>query len=285
MLVERIRSGYAQMSAVEKRIADVILEDPVQATNSTLAHLAARAGVSEGSVINFAGRLGVGGFSALKIALARETHTGFSFGGVTEEDTPLSAFRKTAGNTADAVQRTARAIQNGPLEQAAALLASARRTDIFGAGDSALIAQDAYFHFMRAGLPAYAITDYLTFSIDAAQLDENCVALAVSHSGQTAEIVDAMELAKRRGAATICVTSYGDSRLARLCQAALVTASSEAERRQEAVAARLTHMMVLDALCAYLSARRGSRAVEREDAAEQYLSRRRYPRQNGGERG
>ena len=39
MLVERIRSGYAQMSAVEKRIADVILEDPVQVTNSTLAQI------------------------------------------------------------------------------------------------------------------------------------------------------------------------------------------------------------------------------------------------------
>ena len=265
------------MSAVEKRIADAILEDPVQVTNSTLAHLAVRAGVSEGSVINFAGRMGVGGFSALKIALARETHTGFSFGGVTEKDTPQAAFRKTAGNTADAIRRTVQAIQKKSLEQAAAL-ASARRIDIFGAGDSALIAQDAYFHFMRAGLPAYAITDYLTYSIDAAQLDEGCAALAVSHSGQTAEIVDAMELAKRRGAATICVTSYGDSRLAGLCQVALVTASSEAERHQEAVAARLTHMLVLDALCAYLSARRGSRAVEREDAAEQYLSRRRYPR-------
>lgn len=279
MLLERIHSGYPQMSAVEKRIAAVILEDPVQVTNSTLAHLAAQAGVSEGSVINFAGRLGVGGFSALKIALARETHTGFSFGGVTEEDTALAAFRKTAGNAGDAIRRTAQAIRGEDLERAAALLASARRIDIFGAGDSALIAQDAYFHFLRAGLPAYAITDYLTYSIDAAQLDGSCAALAVSHSGQTAEIVDAMEIAGERGAATICVTSYGDSRLAGLCQVALVTASSEAERRQEAVAARLTHLLVLDALCAYLSARQGSRAVEQRDAAEQYLARRRYPRE------
>lgn len=60
MLVERIRGAYARMSAVERRIADVILEDPVEVTNSTLAHLAVQAGVSEGSVINFAGRLGVG---------------------------------------------------------------------------------------------------------------------------------------------------------------------------------------------------------------------------------
>lgn len=279
MLVERIRGMYPRMSAVEKRIADVILRDPVEVTNSTLAHLAARAGVSEGSVVNFAGQVGAEGFSALKIALARETHTGFSFGGVTEADTPLEALRKTAGNTADAVRRTVQAISGAALEQAAALLASARRIDIFGAGDSALVAQDAYYHFLRAGLPAYAITDYLTFSIAAAQMDEGCAALAVSHSGQTAAVVDAMEIARRRGAAVLCVTSYTGSRLAELCQVALVTASSEAERHREAAAARLTHMMVLDALCAYLAARRGSRAVEQEDAVEAYLSRRRYPAQ------
>ena len=278
MLVERIRGAYARMSAVERRIADVILEDPVEVTNSTLAHLAVQAGVSEGSVINFAGRLGVGGFTALKIALARETCTEFSFGGVTEGNTPLEAFQKMAGNTVDAIRRTVQTIRGEALEQAAALLVSARRIDIFGAGDSALIAQDAYFHFMRAGLPAYAITDYLTFSIDAAQLDGSCAALAISHSGQTAEIVDAMEIARQQGAQTLCVTSYGDSRLAGVCHTALVTASSEAERHQEAVVARLTHMMVLDALCAYLAAQRGGRMVERADEVEQYLSFQRYPR-------
>lgn len=278
MVMERIQQNYDRMSAVEKRIAHVILTDPVGVTNSTLAHLAARAGVSEGSVVNFATRLGAGGFSALKIALARETHTGFAFGDVTEEDTPLAALRKTAETSADALRRTAGAIDGGALAKAAELLASARRIDIFGAGGSALIAQDAYLHFMRAGFPAYAVTDYLSFSVVAAQLDGECAALAVSHSGQTAEIVDAMEIARRQGAGTICVTSYANSRLGRLCGVTLATASSEAERHQEAVAARMTHLLVLDALCAYLGARQGSRTVEREDAVEQYLARRRYPR-------
>ena len=42
MLMERIRKDYGQMTAVERRIAAVILEDPVGVTNSTLAHLAAQ---------------------------------------------------------------------------------------------------------------------------------------------------------------------------------------------------------------------------------------------------
>ena len=284
MLIGQIREHYERMSGVERKIADVILADPVGVTNSTLAHLAARAGVSEGSVVNFAARLGTGGFSAMKIALARETHTGFSFGEVTEGDTPLAALRKTAAGAEEAIRRTAQAMDGGAMERAAELLAAARRTVTFGAGGSALIAQDAYLHLMRAGFPAYAVTDYLSFSVAAAQLGPDCAALAVSHSGQTAEIVDAMEIAGAHGAGTLCVTSYGDSLLGRLCRVTLATASGEAERHQEAVAARLTHLMVLDALCAYLGAQRGSRTVEHEDLAERYLARRRYPREGEDER-
>ncbi|MCC8060043.1 MAG: MurR/RpiR family transcriptional regulator [Clostridiales bacterium] len=280
MIIEQIRKSYPQMSAVERKIADVILEDAIAVTNMTIAHLAARAAVSEGSVVNFATRLGLQGFSALKIGLARESETfvDFSFGSVSAKDSPRLAPLKIAGNAVDAFQRTSRTLDEECLRQAAEQLMAARRIDIYGAGDSALMARDADLHLMRIGLPAHAVTDYLSFQVAAAQLDENCVALAISHSGQTSEIVDAMETARQHGAQTICVTSYGDSALARLCNTALVTVSREAELHEEASAARLTHLLVLDSLCAYISARQGSAAVEHMDWVNTQLSRRRYPR-------
>ena len=280
VLIDQIQKKYAGMSAVEKRIADVILNDPIQVTNMTIAHLAAKASVSEGSVVNFADRLGVRGFSALKIRLARESESfvDFSFGSVSAHDSPWSALQKVAGNAVDAFQRTSRNLDAQALQTAADHLMAVRRIDIYGAGDSALMAQDAYFHFMRIGLPAYAVTDYLTFQIAASQLDEGCVALALSHSGQTMEIVDAMDIARRQKAKTICITSYGDSVLARLCGTVLVTTSSEAELHEEAAISRLAHLLVLDSLCAYISAQRGPEAVKRMDRVSAQLSRHRYPR-------
>lgn len=279
-LISRIQKEYPRMSAVEKRIADIILEDPVRVTNMTIAHLAARAQVSEGSIINFSTRMGTRGFSALKICLARESESfvDFSFGSVSAQNSPWTALQKVAGNAVDAFQRTSRTLDAKDLQNAANQLMAARRIDIYGAGDSALMAQDAYFHFMRIGLPAYAVTDYLTFQIAASQLDEGCVALALSHSGQTMEIVDAMDIARRQKAKTICITSYGDSALARLCGTVLVTSSSEAELHEEAAVSRLAHLLVLDSLCSYISAQRGPETVERMDRVNAQLSRHRYPR-------
>lgn len=282
-VVEEIRKRYGALSAVERRIADVILEDPEQVTGMTVAHLAARARVSEGSVINFSTLLGLRGFSALKISLAREADAfpGFSFGSVTAEDTPMQALQKVIGSAVDAFSRAGRCVDGEALAAAAGALSRARRIELYGAGDSALMAQDAYFHMMRMGLPACAVTDYLSVSISADQLDESCAALAISHSGQTIQIVDAMAAAKRRGAVTICVTSYGDSDLAALCDVALVTPSAETDQHREAQLSRLAHLLVLDSLCAYISAQRGPETVERLDRVAAELSRCRYQKGRG----
>ena len=279
-ILEQIRKGYETMSAVDRRISDIIREEPDEVVNMTTAHLAARAGVSEGSVINYANKLGVRGFSALKIHLARETEAfaGFSFGSVLPKDSPSMALRKISGNAVEAFQQTSRSLQNEDLQAVADCLMAARRIDIYGAGDSALMAQDAYFQLMRIGLPAYAVTDYLTLSISASQLDSDCVALAFSHTGQTIEIIDAMTVAKKQRAKTICITSYPDSLLAGLCDTALVTYSHEAEQHQEAAVSRMAQLLVLVGLCSYISAQRGSKSVEQSDLVHQHLSRHRYQR-------
>jgi len=280
-IIEKIHHEYERMTAVERRIADIVLNAPEQLPRMSVAQLAATANVSEGSIINFSNRLGVQGFRALKIELARETDSraALSFGSVTDRDSPWTALRKVTGNAVEAFQKTCQSLLEEDLKQVAEALLSARRIDIYGAGDSGLIAQDAYIHFMRAGFPAYAITDYLTIALSAGQLDESCVAIAISHTGQTTEIVDAMRIARRRGAKTVCISSSLVSELRDVCDMTLVTYATELERHQDAGISRLAHMLVLDSLCAYMSAQRGQASMERLDEAHQHLSRHRYQRE------
>ena len=128
-ILDRIHHEYKQMSAVERRIADVVLEAPEQAPRLSVAELAARANVSEGSIINFSNRLGVKGFRGLKIELARETdaRAAFSFGSVTAKDSPWTALRKVTGNAVEAFQKTCQSLQEEELRQVADMLLSARR--------------------------------------------------------------------------------------------------------------------------------------------------------------
>lgn len=259
-----IKQRFASMSAAEKRIADVILRDPKRASGMTINYLAASAGVSVGTVVNFANSLGFSGFSALKINLAQnlEDFKGFSFDDIESTDSPKAALKKMVESACSSFRDTLMMIDEKALTDAARLLINAEKIEIYGAANSALVAQDAYQHMMRIGLPAYAVTDPLISGISASHLGKGSIAFGISHWGKTKSTVEAMRTAKARGASTICITSYSDSPICKVSDVVLVIVSHEVGQRREAWTSRLTHLLILDALCNYIGAQRAEQSIE-----------------------
>lgn len=259
-----IKQRFASMSTSEKKIADVILRDPKLVSGMTINYLAASAGVSVGTVINFANSLGFSGFSALKINLAQnlEDFKGFSFDDIESTDSPRAALKKMAESACSSFRDTLMMIDEKSLTDAARLLMNAEKIELYGAANSALVAQDAYQHMMRIGLPAYAVTDPLISDISASHLGKGSVAFGISHWGKTKSTVEAMRTAKARGASTICITSYSDSAICKVSDVELVIVSNEVGQRREAWTSRLTHLLILDALCNYIGAQRAEQSIE-----------------------
>lgn len=259
-----IEKHYLSMSDVEKRIADHILENPQRAVNMTIRMLAEETRVSEGSIINFAGLLGFSGFTKLKINIAQnlDRHNSLIFDSLSPGDGPREALRKMIDNAVSAFESTYAILSAGELRlAAAAILGAKRRIEFYGVGSSSMVAADGYYRFMRAGLPAYAITDPHIAAVSASMLDGDCVAIGISHSGKTVETLGAMRIAREKKAKTICVTSYAGSPLAKLCDIPLVAASRESETGREAVVSRLTHLLLLDSLCSYINLQRGEASI------------------------
>ena len=97
----------------------------------------------------------------------------------------------------------------------------------------------------RHGITIVAAVMALT---GAALLDGRDVAIAISHSGRTLEIVQAAQVAGRAGATTIAITNNPKSPLARACDLVLVTAVSESTFRSGAMASRIAQLAILDFL-------------------------------------
>ena len=274
--LELIRVRYNTMSAAEKRIADVVLAAPARAIDMTIAQLAICADVSEGTIINFSKGLGLGGFTKLKLNIAANLDSGaaanMKFRDIAPSDSPKQAFCKMIEGAIDAFQRTASVISDADLRRAAELLMNARHIEIYGVENSAWVARIAYDQLMRIGLPAYAVTDSGAASISASHLSEGCVALGISDSGRMRGTIHAMDIARQHGARTVCITSYPDTPLTRICDISLVIESIESQQRREAVISRLTHLLVVDTLCAYIGAQTQPRSIELMDEVQRYLS-------------
>lgn len=259
-----IRARYSAMSEVERKIADRILADPERVLNMTVRLLANEAAVSEGSVVNFANLLGFDGFTKLKINLAQSIGSAGNpvFENLSESDRPQDALRKMTVRMLESFGAACGGIREEEFIGAAEMLESAEgRIEIYGVGGSMPVAMDAYYRLMRAGLPAYAVTDAVLCTVSASKLQPGCIAFGISNSGCTEEILRPLRIAKSRGAKTILLTGNPDSPGAKLCDCAIAVPAGEAGIYREAAVARLVQVFIIDSLCAWLGSRRGEEGI------------------------
>jgi RpiR family transcriptional regulator, carbohydrate utilization regulator len=142
------------------------------------------------------------------------------------------------------------------LEQAVEALLSAARIEFYGIGPSMPIALDAYYRFLRIGLPVTVTTDAAMQAVSAANLPPNSVAFAISHSGRTRETFHALRCARSAGAFCILLSSHMHTPLSDYVDIALITASRETAFRTAALTSRIAHLSVIDALYVAVALRR-----------------------------
>lgn len=262
-----IKRRLSSMTAAEKRIAGFILSEPRRAVGMTMRSLSAEVGVSEGSVANFATHLGFDGFTAMKIAIAGSLPESGAplFENISPGDSPSVIMGKMRDNTIDALRTTCETMSESDLTRAVGMLTGAkRRIELYGIGSSAMLAEDAAFRFIKLGLPAVVIRDSYISSASALMLDPDCLALAISYTGRTHDIIKTMTIAKEKGAKTMCITCYADSPLARLCDLPLIAVSGEAVASKLATVSRLAQLLIVDTLCACIASQRREDALERQ---------------------
>jgi DNA-binding MurR/RpiR family transcriptional regulator len=98
----------------------------------------------------------------------------------------------------------------------------------------------------------------------------------VSHTGATRETISAVAAARAAGAQVVAVSSFVRSPLVDLVDVGLVAASRETLYRVEAMASRIAHLVVLDALYVALALRRERAATGALEATADALAEHRY---------
>ena len=252
MLSSEIKKSYYGLTDTERKIADFVLKNKQEVINMSVQHLAEVCSSASSAVIRFCKAVGLKGFSELKIKLAQELAT------IKEDETLLPAFelgaeleatvKKVFETGRKALSYTENLLDVEKLKNIIKSLRKAKRICIFGIGTSSIVATDAQYRLSQLGLWATAYTDILFMNVTAVNLQADDVVIAISHSGRTKAVVDAVCHAKKAGALTIAITSFADSLLYNECNISVSVFADEANYPVEAVSARLAHICVLDAV-------------------------------------
>ena len=262
-----IKALYPQMGRGEKRIADWIMLHPHQIISMSISELAEVCGCGDATIVRFSRRLGLSGYQGLKIGIAQELS---SFDKpqelpvITSADSCFDIFKKREQEVVVALEYTRNILSPDSLEAAAKSIMEAENIVLFGLGSSAPITVDAQHKFLRAGLPARAYNDNHMQAIVASHLKPGDVAIGISHSGSSTDIVYALKLARQQGAKTICITNHGNSPITKHSDICLFTKAEETKRSILALSSRIAQLCIIDTLYSYV-------VVNKKDLSEKAI--------------
>ena len=252
-VIQKIRTHYSEMGPAEKKIADFVTGNINDIMATSISELAERCGCGDATVVRFSRRLGFEGYQALKIAIAGDLGSASTISSEIEKsDSCYEIFSKRINDIAVALNNTQAVLDAEALEKAAKTIMNAKRIVVFGLGNSAAVASDAAHKFLRLGLNAQACTDNHLQAIIASHIDRQSVAVAISHSGSSKDIVEALRLSKIGGAATIAITNYGSSPIVEAADICLFTKSEETRHSILAMSSRIAQLAIFDAIYTYI---------------------------------
>ena len=266
-IISRLRDLQPDMKPAEQRVAAVVLADVESAVRASNATLAAKANVSEPTVTRFCRTLGCDGVRDFKLRLAQSLVVGNVFLNFRDpqpapENASLPFWNDMVQNATEALRITERQLDQEVIKAAAVTIAAAKRVYIFGVGGgSTALALDTQYRLFRYGVSVTAYTDIYLMRMVASTLGPEDVVLAISATGRTPEVVDAVGIARQYHAQVIAITRP-ETELAAAANLAMTFDVPEFEDILTPTASRFAFMLALDLLAAGVGYQLASSAQE-----------------------
>lgn len=282
--LEMIQTMLHKLPESERKLAEYILENPHEIVNSTIHEVSSSAKTSGAAAIRLCKSLGLKGYQELKMRVAGDLMKPADHGyrDIIPQESIYSIAQKTANNSIQAIRDTYGNIDRQTLQKAIQMLIGAGTILFCGIGASGIVAQDAQQKYLRIKKSATAFTDMHLVATLIANAAEHDVVFAISHSGETREIINVLKLAKERGVKTIGLTRFGQSSVSSICDIGLHTScSNEAPFRSAATSSRLAQLYMIDILFLGMAAERYDETVQYIDQTRAAI---RMMETNGSER-
>ncbi len=207
-ILEVVRLCLPELRKSDRKVAEWLLAEPERALASTVAEVADAAQVSQPTVIRFCVAVGCVGFQDFRLRLAHSMALGTpaTHSVIANHDDLTAVADKIFDYTISSLDWARHHLQADILEQAVSILERAKSIEFFGFGASGIVARDAQQKFPLFGVPCGAHLDSHQQIMVASMMGPSDVAVTISNTGTSREIIDVAEAAQKNGAAVIALT-------------------------------------------------------------------------------
>lgn len=240
-------------SATEEAVINYILSSPEEAANETVSELSKKTYTSQATIVRLCAKIGFSGYRDFRRALSAEIEV---IKRAIREDVPEISpsdsiddiAAKVTSMNIKSLEETLRIIDTDILSNCISLIESAGTVGLFGVGAGLVVARDAYIKMLRINKPCIFNDDWHNQRLQAHNLSSCDLAILITYSGKTREVIECARILKKNRCPIIAITQNGQSPIAQMSTYNIYIPSSEQTLRSGAMASRMAQMNVIDIL-------------------------------------
>jgi RpiR family murPQ operon transcriptional repressor len=249
----RLQEYAGHASGAEKGVIQYLLREPENAVKCNVHQLAKISFSSPSTIIRLCRKLGFQGYKDFHKSLIYEVALRKSANEekkkeIEKEDSLETIVEKVTYKNISSLENTRKLIDIQTLEACVDLICNCKTICLFGIGSSLLVAKDAYLKFLRINKPCLISEDWHAQLLQARNITHEDLAIAISYSGLTEEVLKCVNTVKQKGTPVIAITRFEDTPLSRLADYNLSVAATEFIFRSGAMSSRIGQLNIIDIL-------------------------------------
>ena len=266
----RINEVLDSLSKQELKVANYILKHAEDVSKMTVAELSKKCKSSAATIMRFCYSLNYSGYrefiKALYSDIQNKIHEDDSIYDIDNDDITGMSVSSTIYSVCKmnirALDATLKVISADEVEKAINLIDKAHKVYIYALSGSKVVAYDAVFKFQRLGIDAQAYDDPHSQILSASILNKNDVAIVISYTGETIDILNTANLLKKKGTPIIAISKYGTNPLSKIADINIQHSSLGKGLKTYSTRSRTVQHNIIDILFVGLSQIRNNKLKE-----------------------
>lgn len=261
-----IREYMSSLSKQEKKIANFLLNNKNVAAGMTISELSLASECSTTTILRFCVDLGYEGYRDFSksyyhdVALGEEGDDSEKIYDIDQElpsEMPIESVIETVSRVnIEAITNTLKMLEVEDIEKAVNIIDKASRVCFYALSGSALVAEDGVFKFQRLGINSQSYLDSHSQILSTEVMTKDDVAIIISYSGETKELIDTINFLKNSHCTIIAITMFGTNSISKLADLNIQHSSVGKGLKTYSTRSRVVQHNIIDILYVALCVRR-----------------------------
>lgn len=251
-VLQYIKQNFDSFTDREKLIAEYLLSNKKSIISMSAKEIGDVTNTSAPTVVRFSKKIGFDSLNEMKLQLSLNLQSddeNVDFEYLHSDLSTQNIIRGVKSSIDSIMNQTLGVLKEEELEKAIELLSKANNVYIFSVGSSSLVGMDFYYKLSRINKRCIAHSDTHLQMTSSALMEKDDVAIAISYSGETKEVIKCAENAKSKGVPVISITKASISNtLADMSDIVLRVPFVEKSLREGAMSSRISQLAVIDML-------------------------------------